>query len=429
MKVAYLASLVGRRSFVAFFGMGLLLMSLLATLQVSSKQALRAYAEDQLRRVPWDLTLYQRDDHDQAAEVRQHLQKKDTIKEAETLFFLRTIVPRTTLVYVDGQPLRTPWLSLLTATSPDLVPPDIRPRTAGATLVLIGSKAQMGDAFLGLQNSRRIELRVEKNHRSATAMASNVDRVVRVEASELNRWFMDQTSSPTLVPELGLVIVLPYTAERVKTFDSLSRGVQLAAHDHDHGDDHDHDNATEHGEEAKRPLTAADEIHSDPGVYFPDVLHVVWLHAEKIVSGWHLRDSLVRTKAAGDDLRTHAQEVSYRFGMDNNVVALLERMAKTADAIGLISLLAGIPLLWVAWIVLGQLTALVLLNERRLLGLLRLRGAPGALLARSLAASIGIGAAAGCAFGALAGTFVPLRVFSGRWMGWGETWEIQDPRR
>ena len=40
-------------------------------------------------------------------------------------------------------------------------------RLMQAVLVLVGSKAQMGDAFLQLQNRKRFELRVERHHRSA----------------------------------------------------------------------------------------------------------------------------------------------------------------------------------------------------------------------------------------------------------------------
>ena len=55
-----------------------------------------------------------------------------------------------------------------------------------------------------------------------------------------------------------------------------------------------------------------------------------------------------------------------------------------------------------------RLYNLLLLNERRKLGLLRLRGIPGQAIGRALLLAIGLGGLAGGILGALLGTAVPL---------------------
>src|SRR6266852_4676119 len=79
-----------------------------------------------------------------------------------------------------------------------------------------------------------------------------IERVVRLERAELNRWFMEQTSSPTLVPELGLILAIDHDARLERAFDAVSRGLAV---------DHDHTYAGD----ANAKLGPADDIHGDAG--------------------------------------------------------------------------------------------------------------------------------------------------------------------
>ena len=71
--------------------------------------------------------------------------------------------------------------------------------------------------------------------------------------------------------------------------------------------------------------------------------------------------------------------------VDNAILVLLKRMAEISRLIGLATLLIAIPLLGIAWMLASNLSSLLILNERRKLGLMRLRGVPGKLLGQSLA--------------------------------------------
>src|SRR5207247_8553232 len=91
------------------------------------------------------------------------------------------------------------------------------------------------------------------------------------------------------------------------------------------------------------------------------------------------------------------------FVVDSTTEVLLERMQTIARLIGLVSLLVALPLLWMAWVLAGNLAGLLMLNERRTLGLMRLRGISGALMGRALLVSIVTGGFIGGLLGLAAG--------------------------
>ncbi len=207
MHLLVLTRILGARAFVAFGAVTFVVVFLLSAIQIASRYALKQYVEDQLTRVAWDVSLYQTSDLALAAKTRQRISETADIAETQNIFFLRTSVPATTVAYIDGEPLRSPWLSLLSVTDNAMLPPEIRPSAGKSVLLLIGSKSQMGDALLQLQNRKRFDLRVEKEHHGGRVFSVPLERTVRIDRSEINRWFMDQTSSPTLLPELGVILV------------------------------------------------------------------------------------------------------------------------------------------------------------------------------------------------------------------------------
>jgi hypothetical protein len=405
----YLAHIIGRRAFIAFAAVTFIIVFLLAAIQIASRYALKQYVEDQLARVSWDISLYQSSDLPLAEQARMQIAKTDHIIETQNIFFLRTSVPSTTLAYIDGKPMRSPWLSLLSVTDIKLLPSDIRPEAGGAVLVLIGSKAQMGGAYLELQNKSRFELRVDKAHHGGQVFSVPLERTVRMERNELNRWFMDQTSSPTLVPELGVILVTAYDSKILTAFDAVSRGIK---HHHDDG---------------KPEQPAQEDIHAEVGDYFPDIIHLARVDRGALISGWDVEGSHGRLQQLGAIVRSAAQQVTFRIGIDNTSGVLLERMSKTARIVGLVSLLAALPLLWMTWVLLANLSALLLLNERRKFGLLRLRGVSGKSLGQTMQIVIGAGGLLGGLLGAALGTLLPILFYSGRVFSWDTMLKVQNP--
>ncbi len=399
---AVLFSILGRGPFVVFALVTGLVVFLLAAITVTSRHAMQRYVADQIQRVPWDLSIYQTSEIPLGERLNQAVAGVAGVMETQRLYFLRTIPAYSTRPMIDGQQMRSPWISILAATDTSMLPADIRPSGKGAVLVLVGSKSQMGDAWLRLQNRKRFELVVDPQKDLAPheddgddhpapagliTVGADIERVIRVDSTEINRWYMEITSSPTLVPELGMILVTGYDRKMLDDFDGVSRGM---IHDHDHGD-----------------------IHADPGKYFPEIIHLVRVDRAALVSGWDIDGSLTRVVRVGSLLTDEVQEMTQSAAVDHNLGAMFVRMDDIAKKIALIALLVSLPLLIIAGILLGNLASLLLLNERRKLGLLRLRGVPGQAIARAMLSAIAAGGLVGGVIGAVLGTFVPLAIYMG----------------
>ncbi len=423
-----LFSVVGRRPFVVFALVTGLIVFLLAAITVTSRHAMQRYVEDQIERVPWDLSIYQTADIPMAPKLHTAIAGVDGVSATQQLYFLRTILPFTTKPEIDGQQIRSPWVSFLSPTDPSMLPADIRPTGDGAVLVLVGSKAQMGDAYLRLQDRKNFRLVVDrkdiaedgegdhgadiahgepghshapKGSKGYIIVETPIERVIRVDSNEINRWYMEQTSSPTLVPELGMILVTPYNRKRLDDFDAISRGI---IHQHDHAD-----------------------IHADPGKYFPEVIHLVKVDRKALVSGWDIDGSLTRIVRIGSRLTDDVQDITQSAAVDHNLGAMFVRMNDIARKIALIALLVSLPLLIIAGILLGNLASLLLLNERRKLGLLRLRGVSGRAIARTMLTAIGAGGLLGGIIGALLGTLAPMWLYMGAIPPLALALKIQEP--
>jgi hypothetical protein len=388
---------IGRRPMAMFGLVSCLIVALLAAVTVTSRHAMQRYVADQVERLPWDISIYQTAEVPLAPRLRAAIMDVAGVAETRELRFLRTIPPYTLRPVIDGLPLRSPWISILSSNDPTLIPPEIRPTGSGTVAVLVGSKTQMGDAYLKLQNRKRFELVADHKHntddlpqhqiRHIVTLTATLERVVRLDASELNRWFLEHTSSPTLVPELGLILVTPWDPDLLRDFDHASRGF---IHTHD-----------------------GDDIHISPGEYFPEVIHLVRLDRKALLSGWDIEGSLRRITVVGSRLTDEAQEVTARAAVDHNLGAMFVRMNEIAQRIALVSLLVALPLLIMAAVLLANLSNLLLLNERRKLGLLRLRGVSRGAIGAALLLAIGLGGLVGGIIGAGLGTIVPLVIYMG----------------
>ena len=382
----YLLRLLGTRPAVFFGLVSFVVVALLAAVQVTSHYALKAYADDQLDRIPWDISIYQpsKTGLPRTGEVRQRIAAQSGVTAVENIYFLRAAVP-TIRAYVDDQPFRSPWISVLMASDISMLPAELRPRGQGAVLALLGKKSLTGDAYLHLQQTRKFRLSeaTQRRGRQRQVFEIPLDSVIRVERDGLNRWFMEQTSSPTYVPDIGAILVMPFDWEVLRSFDAVGRGIELAG--------------------------TGQDIHELAGKYVPEVIHLVRLDRPSLVSTWDLPGSRQRAEAVGERLRHAARlDAGFTIGIDNTTGVLFQRMAATAKQIALLVLLVALPLLGMAWVLLANLARLIMLNQRRLFGLLRLRGAPGRMMGLGLTLAIGAGGLLGGVLGSVAGTYLPL---------------------
>ena len=399
-----LALILGKRAFFAFGIVTLLVAGLLAAINLASHYALKLYVEDQLSRLPWDIALYQTTDFTISAEVSPELRKIAGIQRVESLSFLRSKPPPEAILMVDGKPLASPWVSLLAATDSSLLPPEARPAAVnsdGAFLALVGPEQHMGKAYLALQGARRFTVRVYSEHKKTSAGVFDMPLrgIVRLERSEMNRYFMDEIGSISFVPYIGVILVVPHSFDLLKRFDELSRGALG-----DHAD-----------------------IHVAAGEYLPEVVHLARIDRKMLISGWDIQGSLANLEKLHAAVDQKAKSLGPTIFVDNAILVLLKRMAEISRLIGLATLLIAIPLLAIAWMLASNLSSLLILNERRKLGLMRLRGVPGKLLGQSLLISIGLGGLIGGVIGLSVGTVIPLYVYEGGMLSWQTLSRVQGP--
>ncbi len=400
-----LAKILGLRAALAFGVVTLLSAGLLAAINLASRRALKLYIEDQLSRLAWDVALYQTTEFSLSSEVSPKLRAVKGVERVESLTFLRAKPPPEAILEVDGKPLASPWLSILSATDLSLLPPEARPEKGDshrAVLALVGPEQQMGRAFLALQGARNFNIRVNtrpERRDEQDLFDIPLRGVVRLERSEVNRYFMDEIGSISFVPYIGVILVIPHDFEILQHFDALSRGALG-----NHGD-----------------------IHVTAGEYLPEVVHLARVDRKGLISGWDIQASLANLQRLQADIEEQIKSLSPTIFVDNAILVLLNRMAEISRLLGFATLLIAMPLLAIAWMLASNLSALLILNERRKLGLMRLRGVPGKLLGESLLLSIGVGGLVGGVIGIALGTLVPLVAYEGGWLRWELLSRIQGP--
>ena len=427
-----LLGILGRRTFLTFGLVTFLVGALLATVNVTSRYALKLYVDDQLRRIPWDLAVYQQGAVGNDRSLQTQITNTRGVTRVESMAFLRARFPEGGEVeaQVDRKPFTAPWLCLLAASDPSILPPELSfalehrsntgDRKRGAVLSLVGPEYAMGKAFLALQGARDFTLQVHVQDQPRFLFNTPINKVVRLDRDELNRWLMDQTGSVSYVPYIGAILLMPYEWDILTKFDQVATGFVpsdiVGVADQDAG-------------------------HIQMAEYAPEVVYLARIDRASLVSGWDIPGSLANVKALNARLHGRAEENppipksalqepapghsheagepaedskfsgSVSFVVDSTTEVLLERMQGIARLIGLVSLLVALPLLWMAWVLAANLAGLLMLNERRTLGLMRLRGISGDLMGRALLVSIVGGGFAGGLLGLAAGSVLPLLVY------------------
>ena len=398
-----LLAILGRRTMLTFGLVTFLVGALLATVHVTSRYALKVYVDDQLRRIPWDLAVYQQGAVNGDRTLQEYVRRTAGVTRVESLAFLRARFPEGGEVeaQVDRKPFTTPWLCLLAASDPSILPPELgfalrrapssTMNSSGAVLALIGPEYAMGKAFLALQGSKDFTLQVHVRDQPRFLFNTPLTGVLRLDRDELNRWLMDQTGSVSYIPYIGAILLMPYQWDILTKFDQVATGFVP---------------------DEVLGVSDADAGHIQQAEYAPEMVYVARIDRRALISGWDIPGSLARVAALTTRLQHGAVENApvpakiftgqpehshepgeigdddTKFGattfvVDSTTEVLLQRMEGIARLIGIVSLLVALPLLWMAWVLAGNLAGLLMLNERRTLGLMRLRGIQGDLLGRA----------------------------------------------
>src|SRR5262249_7372533 len=146
------------------------------------------------------------------------LRAAQDVKQVEVLSVLRARLPATvSATLIDGQLFQTPWLTVMAATDPAILPPQLRSlvqepdgsvrSSARPILALVGSNQSTGDAFRALQGAQHFSVEVRLPNLRQTIFESSIGGVVRLDRNELSRWLMDQMGGPIYIPPVGAVLL------------------------------------------------------------------------------------------------------------------------------------------------------------------------------------------------------------------------------
>ena len=406
--------------------------ALLATVNITSRYALKVYVDDQLTRIPWDLAVYQMGAVNGDRSLHGYVARTPGVQRVESMAFLRARFPEGGEVeaQIDNKPFSTPWLCVLAASDPSILPPELGFALAkrgerdggrpGAVLALVGPEYAMGKAFLALQGAKMFTLQVHVAEQPRFLFNTPLQSVVRLDRDDLNRWLIDQTGSVSYVPYIGAILLMPYDWNILTKFDQVASGFVP---------------------EESVGVGNAEAGHIQMAEYAPEIVYVATIDRARLISGWDIPGSLARVAEVNRRLHrgaidtapvqtrihqgpehthsTDGQEVGddetkfggMNFVVDSTTEVLLGRMQNIARLIGVVSLLVALPLLWMAWVLAANLAGLLMLNERRTLGLMRLRGISGRLMGRALLVSVTIGGVAGGVLGLTAGSVLPLLIY------------------
>src|SRR5437867_6406545 len=122
-----LQGILGRRAILTFGLVTFMVGALLATVNITSRYALKVYVDDQLTRIPWDLAVYQNGAVNGDRSLMNYVRKTHGVTKVETMAFLRARFPEGGEVeaQIDRKPFTTPWLCLLAASDPSILPPEL----------------------------------------------------------------------------------------------------------------------------------------------------------------------------------------------------------------------------------------------------------------------------------------------------------------
>lgn len=404
----------GKRVFAGYGVVSLLSVAILAALYLTTRYGIHAYVSDQLERIPWDIAIVQRGEAHRYEELQRRYRAISGVRAVESIGFIRIRNMAPLRLEVGGRPLPIRWLGFIATSKPALVFPGLRTSDASA---VSGSGMAVEVAFIGGQSGvaatavpqigggaglrlayvapghadgEEVDAHshgLPENAPGRTLFEASIAGSPRqIERQQFNKWMLRDVGSLTYLPEEALIVAVSMDqfSELSRTFNSLfltSEGI--------------------HGGEAPPP-------------YVPEVSHLIALDRNSWVSAWDLSGSLNRVGPLVDDVFGAAQWLTPFSYARSDLFLMLSHMNNVARLVGLVTLLIAIPLLWLSWVLARMLSGLMLLNERRLIGLALIRGIPMGAIRAALLTALILGGLGGAVLGLLLGAGVPIL---GYWIG------------
>ena len=295
-----LLAILGRRTMLTFGLVTFLVGALLATVNITSRYALKVYVDDQLKRIPWDLAVYQQGAVNGDRTLHESC-REDTRRDARSKRWpscahgfrraarsrRRSTASRSRRRGSVCWPLPTPASCRPSSDSRWLATE--RPAPRGAVLSLVGPEYAMGKAFLALQGAKNFTLQVHVEDQPRFLFNTPLQSVVRLDRDDLNRWLMDQTGSVSYIPYIGAILLMPYDWNILTKFDQVATGFVP-------------DDVLGVGNEEAGHIQMAE--------YAPEVVYVARIDRPSLISGWDIPGSLARVETINKQLHRGAIETA-----------------------------------------------------------------------------------------------------------------------
>lgn len=420
-----LMRVVGKGPFYAFGLLTFLVVAILAATNVVSKYALKVYTEGQINRINWDAIVYQTSDIPEIARMKRELGRMDGVSSVLETGSIKLSLGSYMHANIGQGKTNIPWFMMIYSERPDLLPPAIRPLHGGSVTALVGPQAMISPYLSSISVGNDIHIVAENPPGSAKQtelFRSDIRQLATPERLEIVKFFLDKFGSAAFIPDGALIFSLPKEA-----FESEVPRIAMQVHEISKPQ---LALAGEGGSE-EEPSRTSPQPETVAAKLMPEFMHLISIDRKRVFTGWDLDRSYQRVEALDSRITKTSSRISFDSFVNSELLVTLKRMAEVSKLIGVLAVLISFPILWLSWLFAGSLSNLIILNQRRLIGLLRLRGASYGPIRASLLVAIGAGGILGGISGALAGTLLPYLLFraSGVDVPWNLLFTtIQEPK-
>ncbi len=391
--------ILGKKVFWVFALVTFLVVAILAASNLISKHALKEYTEDQINRLHWDAMAYQTTDIPEIGNLRSGIGKIAGVSRVGFIGSLRFRLGTGLRMQIGGRDRDLPWCVLLSFEDTSRLPVTLRSSTGGAHMALISTEAVLTPQEIDAPSmkSLQIDYTDQKTHERTQLFTTQVDSISQPERMDIVKWLMDEYGPVTFIPDRSVLLILPKSQFDVE-LPKITELISLLTKPDKRGE------AGEANDEALggEPLSTVMRVM---------IMHPFAMDRGNLFTGWDIEGSRQKIANVIREARWVIKEISLESFVNSDLQITLSKMSQASKLIGLFTVLISIPILWMAWYFAGSLTSLVILNQRRTVGLLRLRGTAFRPIRRSLLAAIGLGGIVGGLAGALAGTLVPYGLY------------------
>ncbi len=409
----FLLRVIGRRILLGYGVVALLSVAILASLYMASRYGLEAYVADQLGRVPWEISVIQRGETYRFAELQDSYRQRAGVREVQGLGFLRVRNLSPVRLEVANQAVPIRWVVFVSVSNERFLPPELRrafgenssrgssPRAIEAALVGAPGNAANDGSLRNIRAGSAVRFAVALDQEGADthshdrrAAAPESLRVLlegelasnplQIDRQEFNKWMLREVGALSYLPEEAIVFPVP-----------LEDFQELASQFHE-------------------LFLTSEGVHGGDAAptYVPEMTHLIAVDRERLVSSWDLYGSLRRLNPVVRAIYQEAQDLTPFSWANSDLVLLLSRMNAIAQLISLATLLVAIPLLWMGWVLAKWLGRLLVLDQRRLIGLSLIRGISTRDAGRTVLSALILGGVGGGLAGLFLGTGLPVLGYS-----------------